>query len=83
MAAQRGNEHLLRRAVESNAADVGGDEVDVAVWHRDEARVRLHQALVVKLRTKAMFISWSKEPSLLTRVCTGLIAVIDPNSLWS
>ena len=43
-------EDLLRGAAEGEAADVGGDDVDVAVRHSDEARVRVHNALVVKLR---------------------------------
>ena len=43
---------LLGRAVAGEAADVRGDQVHKAVGHRDEARVRVHDALVQQLRSR-------------------------------
>ena len=42
---------LLGRAVAGEAADVRGDEVHKAVGHRDEARIRVHNALVQQLQS--------------------------------
>lgn len=44
--------HLLRGAVKGKAADIGRDQVDVAGWHSDEARVGIGQSLVVDLQMR-------------------------------